>query len=32
MTLNYGAQTPLVSLAEHIAYGTLVGGFISPAS
>ena len=30
--LNYGAQTPLVSLAAHIAYGTLVGGFISLAS
>jgi hypothetical protein len=28
---NYGAQTPLVSLAAHIAYGTLVGGFISLA-
>ena len=32
MMLNYGAQTPLVSLAAHIAYGTLVGGFISLAS
>jgi hypothetical protein len=30
--LNYGAQTPLVSLVAHIAYGTLVGGFISLAS
>ena len=32
LMLNYGAQTPLVSLAAHIAYGTLVGGFISLAS
>jgi hypothetical protein len=29
MMLNYGPQTPLVTLAAHIAYGTLVGGFIS---
>jgi hypothetical protein len=27
MMLNYGAQTPLVSLAAHVAYGALVGGF-----
>ena len=27
MMLNYGLQTPLVSLLAHIAYGTLVGGF-----
>jgi len=32
LMLNYGAQTPLVSLVAHIAYGTLVGGFISLAS
>ena len=31
MMLNYGAQTPLVSLLAHIAYGTLVGGFVSLA-
>ena len=31
MMLNYGAQTPLVSLAAHIAYGALVGGFVSLA-
>ena len=31
LMLNYGAQTPLVSLAAHIAYGTLVGGFVSLA-
>ena len=29
MMANYGIQTPLVSLAAHIAYGTLVGGFAS---
>ena len=27
MMLNYGIQTPLVSIAAHIAYGSLVGGF-----
>lgn len=27
MMLNYGTGTPLVSLAAHVAYGTLVGGF-----
>lgn len=32
MMRNYGPQTPLVSLAAHIAYGTVVGGFISLAS
>jgi hypothetical protein len=26
---NYGPQTPLVNLAAHIAYGTVVGGFVS---
>jgi hypothetical protein len=31
MMLNYGRQTPLVSLAAHVAFGTLVGGFISLA-
>ena len=29
MMLNYGAQTPLVTLLAHIAYGALVGGFAS---
>jgi hypothetical protein len=28
LTLNYGRQTPLVTILGHIAYGTLVGGFI----
>jgi hypothetical protein len=29
MMVNYGLSTPLVSLAAHIAYGVLVGGFAS---
>jgi len=29
MMLNYGPRTPLVSLAAHIAYGSIVGGFCS---
>jgi hypothetical protein len=32
LMLNYGLQTPLVSLAAHIAYGTVVGGFVALAS
>ena len=32
MMVNYGLRTPLVSLPAHIAYGALVGGFISLAS
>jgi hypothetical protein len=32
MMRNYGPQTPLVSLAAHMAYGTVVGGFISLGS
>ena len=32
LMLNYGAQTPFVSLAAHIAYGTLVGGFVALSS
>jgi hypothetical protein len=32
MMLNYGLQTPLVSLAAHIGYGSLVGGFIALAA
>ena len=31
LMLNYGPQTPLVSIAAHIAYGALVGGFTSLA-
>jgi hypothetical protein len=29
MMLNYGVRTPLVSLAAHIAYGAVVGGFVA---
>jgi hypothetical protein len=32
MMVNYGLRTPLVSLPAHIAYGAIVGGFISLAS
>lgn len=31
MMVNYGLRTPLVSLAAHVAYGALVGGFASLA-
>ena len=31
MMLNYGGQTPLVSLTAHVAFGALVGGFVSLA-
>jgi hypothetical protein len=27
MLLNYGRQTPLVTLAAHVVYGAIVGGF-----
>jgi hypothetical protein len=29
LMLNYGARTPLVSLVAHVAYGTVVGGFLA---
>ncbi len=29
---NYGARTPQIALAAHIAYGALVGGFVALAS
>jgi len=32
MMLNYGRRTPLATIVAHIAYGTIVGGFISFAS
>jgi hypothetical protein len=32
LMLNYGSRTPLVSAAAHVAYGAIVGGFISLAS
>jgi hypothetical protein len=31
LRLNYGRRTPIVSLAAHIAYRAIVGGFISLA-
>lgn len=31
LMLNYGLATPAVSLAAHVAYGALVGGFTSLA-
>ncbi|HEY3184382.1 MAG TPA: hypothetical protein VGJ77_16195 [Gaiellaceae bacterium] len=31
MLLNYGRATPLVTVAAHVAYGALVGGFVSLA-
>jgi hypothetical protein len=32
LMLNYGRSTPAVTLAAHVAYGTIVGGFVSLAS
>jgi hypothetical protein len=32
LMLNYGRSTPAVTLAAHVAYGTLVGGFASLAA
>jgi len=32
MMLNYGRSTPLASVLVHIAYGAIVGGFVSLAS
>jgi hypothetical protein len=29
MMLNYGPRTPIVTLVGHVAYGAIVGGFIS---
>jgi hypothetical protein len=31
LLLNYGRQTPLVTVVAHIAYGAIVGGFVSLA-
>ena len=31
LMLNYGPQTPLVSLVAHVAYGALVGGLMQLA-
>lgn len=32
MMLNYGRRTPLATIVSHVAYGTIVGGFISLAA
>jgi hypothetical protein len=32
LMLNYGRSTPVVTLLAHIAYGTIVGGFVSLAA
>jgi uncharacterized membrane protein YagU involved in acid resistance len=32
LLLNYGFQTPLATLLAHLAYGTIVGGFVALAS
>ena len=32
MMLNYGRRTPLATIVAHVAYGTIVGGFISLAA
>ncbi|MBD0338980.1 MAG: hypothetical protein ICV67_06825 [Thermoleophilia bacterium] len=29
MLLNYGRQTPLATVVAHVAYGAIVGGFVS---
>lgn len=31
LALNYGAQTPLLSLVAHVAYGAIIGGFYTLA-
>ena len=28
--LNYGRETPLFTIAAHIAYGAILGGFLTP--
>jgi hypothetical protein len=32
LLLNYGRQTPVATIVAHIAYGAIVGGFVSLAS
>jgi hypothetical protein len=32
MLLNYGRRTPLATILAHVAYGAIVGGFVSLAS
>ena len=31
LLLNYGRQTPIVTIVAHIAYGAIVGGFVALA-
>jgi hypothetical protein len=31
LLLNYGRQTPAVTIVAHVAYGAIVGGFVSLA-
>jgi hypothetical protein len=31
LLLNYGRQTPLATILAHVAYGAIVGGFVSLA-
>jgi hypothetical protein len=28
--LNYGRETPLITLAAHVIYGALLGAFLTP--
>jgi hypothetical protein len=30
LALNYGKQTPIVTLAAHVAYGALLGLLLKP--
>ena len=32
LLVNYGRQTPIATLVSHVAYGAIVGGFISLAT
>jgi hypothetical protein len=32
MLVNYGPQTPIATIVAHVAYGAVVGGFVSLAS
>lgn len=31
LALNYGRQTPLISLLAHVVYGAILGGFYQPS-
>jgi hypothetical protein len=30
LALHYGRETPLVTIGAHVAYGAILGGFLSP--